>query len=241
MTVSDHLGELRIRLVWCLLFYIPVVVFFLLNATSVLQFIELPGGAYIHHRLVFLKPTEALFTYIKIALVSGLIVTSPVFFYHVWRFIGPALTPQERGVSLAWLPVALALFLGGLAFGYFVFLPLAFRFLFSFTGPGLIPNITISSYVGFIMDMVLPFAIVFEWPVMVVIGAQIGFVSSGWLRKQRRWALLAAFVIAGAIAPPDAFSMLVMASPMVILYELGILLARLVERRRRRSARSEDM
>lgn len=233
LRLEHHLGELRRRIITYLVVFLPVAVWFFFHATMLTQFLLLASGGRVHE-LIFIGPTEIFFTYIKAALTASLIVTSPVLLYQLAAFVWPGLTVSERRLVASYAPVALVLLWMGAAFAFFVFAPVVFRFLMSFTGPLVHPMITYSNYVDFIIGLIVPLALVFEFPLVVMTLTRLGVISSSWLRQKRRMAIFIVFVLAAAFAPPDLLSMLVMASPMLILYEAGVWLAVLAERQRRR-------
>jgi sec-independent protein translocase protein TatC len=239
LRLEGHLGELRSRIITYLVIFLPVAVWFFFHATALTQFMLLASGGRLKE-LIFIGPSELFFTYIKASLVASLIVTSPLLIYQIAAFVWPGLTSQERRLVLSYAPAALALLWAGAAFAFFVFVPVVFRFLFSFSGPVVRPMITYSSYVDFIIGLMVPLAVVFEFPLVVMALTRLGLISSSWLRQKRRMAIFIIFVIAAAFAPPDLMSMLVLASPMLVLYEIGVWLSALAERQRRRSRAGDD-
>jgi sec-independent protein translocase protein TatC len=239
LQLEGHLGELRNRIITYLVVFLPVAVWFFFHATGLTQFLLLATGGRIKE-LIFISPSELFFTYIQASLVAALIVTSPLLIYEVAAFVWPGLTREERHLVISYAPAALFLLWAGAAFAFFVFAPVVFRFLFSFTGPVVHPMITYSSYVDFIIGLMLPLAIVFEFPLVVMALTRLGLISAHWLRQKRRMAIFIIFVLAAAFAPPDLMSMLVLASPMLVLYEVGVWLSALAERQRRRNEPPED-
>ncbi len=232
MPLSEHLRELRNRLIVYMVFLLPVSVYAFFQAKQLVDILLLPTNGRLA-RLVVLSPGEAFYGYIEMALAAGFIVTSPVLLYQIAAFISPALEPKERRRLFGFVPVVLVLFLLGIAFAYFAFLPVVLHFLLGFaTGP-FDPLISLGKYIGFVVNLTIPFGLVFELPVAAYALALIGVLHPSFLRRQRRVAIFAIFVIAGAITPPDAFSMLLMVVPMLVLYEVSILVADFAVRRRR--------
>lgn len=229
MSLTDHLEELRHRLFLGVLGILPVSIVAFVFSRQILNYLMGPVLPYQHH-LVFLSPTDAVYTLVKLALLTGVVVASPFLIYQVLAFVGPGLTDTERGWLFRLVAPAAAMFLGGVAFGFYVFLPLILGFVLRYSGPDLRPMLTINGYFSFVTAVTLPFGIVFEYPLLVGVMARVGIVSAAFLRRSRRYAILIIFVVAAALAPPDALSMLVMASPMVALYEVGILVAVWAER-----------
>lgn len=233
MPISEHLRELRNRLVVYLVFLVPVSVAAFLRARLIITWLLGPAHGRIGP-LILMSPGEALFTFMKVGLAVGFVITSPVLLYELAAFSSPALEKPQRRLLMGYIPVVLALFLLGCAFGFFVFLPVVLRFLLSFATPPFRAFFTLARYIGFVLDLTLPFGLVFELPVAVYALARSGVLEPSFLRRQRRIAVLAIFVIAGAVTPPDAFSMLLMVVPMWVLYEVSILVAVVAVRQRRR-------
>ncbi len=230
MPLGDHLRELRNRLFVYLLFLIPVGVYAFIKARLIVRFLLLPTHGAVHS-LVVLSPTEGLYTFIELALVTAFIVTSPVLIYQIAAFVRPALESTERHLIVLYAPIVLLLFLIGVGFGYFVFLPVVLHFVLQFATAPFQAFISLGRYIGFIVNLTLPFGLIFELPIVVYALTRTGVLTPSFLRKQRRIAILIIFVVAAAVTPPDAFSMMIMVLPMLVLYEVSILVADLAVRR----------
>lgn len=231
MPLSEHLRELRNRLIVYLVFLLPVSVYAFLRARVIVAILLWPARGYLQH-LIVMSPGEALYTFLELGLAVGFIVTSPVLIYQAAAYVAPAMQSSERRLVAAYAPVVLLLFLAGVAFGYFAFLPVVLHFLLGFATQPFVPLISLGRYIGFVINLTLPFGLIFELPVAVYALARTGVLTPQFLRRQRRVAILVIFVIAGAVTPPDAFSMLLMVAPMVVLYEVSILVADIAVRRR---------
>ena len=182
----------------------------------------LPKSSY----LIYTGLTQAFFTYMKIAFFASLILTSPFIMYQVWRFIAPALLPNEKKLVVPFVLSSTLLFLGGIAFGYFVVLPPAFAFFVSFNNEYLHAMISFSDYLSLFVRFLLGFGLSFQLPVIVFFLAKLRIVNDKMLRKQRKYAVLLIFVVAAVLTPsPDALSQILMAVPLIILYEVSILIA----------------
>ncbi|MBM3942902.1 MAG: twin-arginine translocase subunit TatC [SAR202 cluster bacterium] len=229
LTLVQHLQELRTRLV--------ISVLALLVATAVSfaffrQIIELlvrparMGDPNV--QFVFIEVTELLSTSFKVSMVAGLVLAFPVILYQVVRFVAPGLNARERRYLLSFLPLALLAFLGGVAFGYFVLVPPALRFLLTFGGDVATPMIRISSVVGLMMRLLFWMGVVFETPLVMYLLAQLGIVNARMLSRFRKFWLVAAFALGAIITPTfDPVNQALVAVPLIVLYEVGILLARL--------------
>jgi sec-independent protein translocase protein TatC len=172
--------------------------------------------------------SRGVFFYLKLALVVGVLLASPVLFLQLWRFIAPGLYQHEKKVLLPFALISSLCFLGGAAFGYFVVFPPAFRFLIGYSSLVLDPMPTVSEYFSLALRLLLAFGVIFELPVFMVFLAKIGTVNAEFLSKHRKYAILLAFIIAALVTPtPDVVNQLLMAGPLVVLYEISIIAVRL--------------
>ncbi len=227
MSVVGHLQELRKRIifsVWALFLGTMVGYYF---SESILQIIIAPAG-----KLYYLRPTEAFMTYLKVSVLAGFLMASPVILYEVWAFVLPALTKGERKITNWLLPASVILFFGGIIFAYYLVLPAAIGFFIGFATEDLQPLFSIGQYLDFVISFILPFGIVFELPLVLIILAQFNIISSSFLRKQRKIFIFLSFVIAAIISPtPDVFSQTMIALPMIVLYEASLVVVGKIMRR----------
>ena len=221
MTLVEHLTELRFRIIISVAAIAAgsIVGFYL--APAVVDLLRAPIGK----PLVFTTLGGALFIQLKIALMVGLALASPIVLYQLWAFVSPGLTPRERRLARPWIPLALIFLVLGVAVAYAI-LPLTVSFLLSFQRPGVIePLITLEAYIGFVTTMFLAFGLVMQFPIVVVLLAKVGIVSVERLRRGRRYVFVGIFVLAVVVTPGgDPFSPIIMAAVMYPLYELTILL-----------------
>jgi len=228
MSLIDHLEELRRRLVICVLTVLACSIFSYFYSDKILAILKRPFP----HSLVFIAPQEAFVITLKIALFGGIIFALPMIIYHVWQFISSGLKKKEKRYLLFYSPFSLLLFLTGASFAYFLVVPVGLRFLLSFGGSSLEPMISISKYLSFITLMILAFGIVFELPLVLMFLVMIGIVSPQLLAKKRKVFIIAIFVLAAILTPPDVFTQILLALPLIILYEVSIWLAKIVAVRR---------
>ncbi|MDZ4083892.1 MAG: twin-arginine translocase subunit TatC [Bdellovibrionales bacterium] len=232
-TLVDHLTELRDRLVksaWAIAITTALCFFFseqLFNIVRHPIIAHLPEGG-----LVFTNPMDKFMAHMKLSMVAGVIMACPAWIYQAWMFIAPGLYAHEKKYSLTFVFAGIILFLTGVSFAYFLVLPSAFEFLFSFGGSVDKPLITISEYMSFFATMTLVFGASFELPLILVALGVLGIVSSNTLREKRRYAIVALATIAAVITPPDVLSMMMLLVPLAGLYEISILVVRVVERKR---------
>jgi sec-independent protein translocase protein TatC len=224
MSFWDHLEELRKRLIISILFVIAgffIASFFVAQIQNFLIDSFFPSQV---TPLAYLKPTEGFVVSLKLALVCGLILATPGVLYQFWRFVAPGLYPKERRMILPVVLTSTVSFLVGILFSFFV-LPYATNFFLSF-GAGKIQNVwSFGSYITFITQLMLAFGLVFEMPLIIYFLVRLGVVSPQTLRKQRRYAIIIILIIAAIITPPDIFTMTMIAVPMIVLFELSILIA----------------
>lgn len=227
MTVLEHLEELRARILLTLIPWLVLTALAFPFADDILAWLARPVG-----RLYVTAPSEALLTQLRLAVYAGAVLASPVALYQAAAFVLPGLTPSERRLLLLTLPPMLLLFLLGVAFGYLVALPLMLRFLMGFAREPLVQLISAQGYLSFVLGTVVPFGVAFELPLLVLALVRLGLVDAAALARWRKVAVLAILVVAAVFSPPDVVSQLVLAAPMLLLYEASVWVARAAGRRR---------
>lgn len=231
MPLWGHIQEFRWRVIVCLIAIGAASIAAYTCMDDLLAVIAAPVG-----HLYFLQPAEVFFTYIRIAVFTGFIVSLPLVAYQAWAFLRPALTRREIHVSIIFFPACLLLFYGGLTFSYFFVLPAAVRFFIDFSTQELQPMFSLSSYFSFFVSFELPFALAFELPLVLLLLSRAGLITPVSLRRKRKAFILGAFIFAAVISPTgDAFTQAMIAVPMVVLYEGSILLMSLVRNRHKDS------
>lgn len=235
--VMEHLEELRRRIIWSLL---AVALGTAVGWVFVLDLFR----TLVRHSPLPLQsfgPAEVFVVQFRMGAVAGLVLASPVVLYQIIAFVLPALTTAERRWLFSLLPATLVLFVLGVLFGYFVLLPASLRFFLYVAQVSGTPVIfTVKQYFDLIIKLTVPLGLVFELPVVVWLLAQLGIVSAGLLARLRKYAILVIFIVAAVISPgTDVVSQVVMAVPLLILYEASIWVAALVERRKRRAGGME--
>ncbi len=227
LTLGQHLEELRRRLLKAALAFVlgTGLVFIITPRLFNLLLRPVPEGI----EMVFIDVTEMLATYFKVALLGGFTLGLPVFLYQLVMFVAPGLTPREKRYLYWMLPSATLLFVGGVLFSYFVFLPPALGFLFGFGKEIATPQPRIGNYVAVVTRLMVGTGVVFETPLVMLFLAKMGIVSHRTLARGRRWAVVMAFVVGAIITPTmDPVNQTLIAIPVMVLYELGIWLARLL-------------
>lgn len=224
MSLVGHLSELRKRIIISIVAILVGFCGAYYYVDEILAVIVAPAGT-----LYYMRPTEAFFTYMKVAFVAGIILASPIWLYEIWSFVIPALTTKEKRITNWFLPLSIFLFIVGILFSYFLVLPVAIKFFIGFATDELQPLFSIGQYLDFVIAFVLPFGFIFELPIAMIILAKFNLISSKFLKTKRKFFIFIAFIVGGAISPtPDAFSQTMIALPMILLYEISLLLVRVV-------------
>ena len=240
MSISGHLKELRNRVLICV---IVLVVGFCacLGIAPTLVTIFTDMGKPFDYEFVYLAPQELLMQYFSIAFVGSLIISFPVLAYHIYSFCSPGMTKKERSYIKIGLFSGTIFFVLGIAFARLVSVPFMLRFLISFTGEvSVSASISIQQYISFLLTVFLIFGIVFEMPVVTVVLTALGILRAEWLAKGRKIMIVAIFFLAAVITPPDVISQILIAVPMLLLYEISILLCKLVGKRKKQAAAAAE-
>lgn len=228
MDWTEHLGELRKRLIYTLIVFGISFGAGFVFVEEIYRFMERD----VDFTLNVLSPFEIIWIYIIIATVTGIIVTLPFFAFQLWLFIRPGLTSHERKVSLMYVPALFILFILGLLFGYFVIKDIILQFLLDL-GDGLVNEMfTAANYFKFIMQITLPFALFFEVPLIAMFLTSLGILDPSFMRKTRKYAYLILVILGTMLSPPDFILQLLVAAPLIILYEIAILMSSIVHKRR---------
>ena len=236
MSLGDHLEELRMRLIRALLGLGLGAVICLVLCSKIIAFIAKPLARVMGEDFILqtLSPADGIISYIKIALISGLILSSPWVFYQIWMFVAAGLYPHEkRYVHLA-TPFSAILFVTGALFFVLVVAPLTLGFLVKFNERvlGVSSNFTFANYISFVTMLMLVFGIAFQTPIAIFFLNRTGLVSIEGLRKSRKFVLLGIFVVAAMATPPDVVSQITLGIPLYLLFELGIVLSWFASRRK---------
>jgi sec-independent protein translocase protein TatC len=228
MTLIEHLDELRSRIIKVGIAFIAVSVVAWFFRAQIFEFLLAPAPS-LGGKLNFTSPTEALISDVKLALYTAFLFTIPVLLYQVWAFIAPAVGEVGRAFTYVLIALASALFVAGVAFGYFVVLPIGIHVLLDWGGDRYEALIISERYLAFVTRFLLAFGIVFEFPAATYVGAKLGVIDAPFLTRYRRHAIVLNTILAAALTPgQDPFSMILMAVPMVLMYELSIIIARYV-------------
>lgn len=232
MPFTSHLVELRKRLIISIA---AVAIGFAVSYNySNELFIMLARPLPPNTSFAFTRLIEPFFTYLKVSLLTGIFLASPVLIYEIWAFIAPGLHENEKKWVLPVVFFSTALFMGGVLFGYFLVLPFGYSYFLSFSSDTIKPMLSMDEYFSITTKFLLAFGLVFEMPLLILFLSLLGIVNAKMLSIYRKYAILAIFIIAAILTPtPDVFNQILMAVPMLMLYETGIILARIFGKTKR--------
>lgn len=240
MTLSGHLRELRNRLLACLVCLIIAFLVGLHFAPELVDFLTGLGKVY-GYSYVYIAPQELLMEYFSVALVAGLCITLPLILYNIWAFVQPGLKKNENLLFLSAMFFGLMCFIIGIIFAYKIMLPFMLYFLIDISkGSGITASISVHNYLAFLLTIFMIFGIVFELPVVSVLLTQMGLLKVRWMKQGRRFIIVLIFFVAAVITPPDIVSQIMVAIPMIGLYELSIIISSLLLRLRRKKKKQKE-
>lgn len=234
-TFVDHLTELRIRLIRILIIIFGASACAFYFSSEIFDVLRSPIEAYLppNQGLVFTAPADKFMAYLQVSVFAGIILSSPLWFFQIWKFIAPGLYSNEKKSAAYFIVSGSVLFVTGILFAFYGALPAAFEFLMGFGNSKDTPMLTIDAYISFVVWMVILFGLAFELPLIIVMLGLLGFISANFLRKNRRFIVVFLAVLAGVLTPsPDLASMLVMFIPLVILFEISVVIVAQIEKKR---------
>ena len=232
----NHLGELRKRLIYCA---IAIGVGFIASyafSEDLFKLLIIPLKNHLpgDDRLIFTNLPEMFLTYLKTAFLSGTLLASPFIFYHLWMFIAPGLYKNEKKYVIPFVSISTILFVGGSLFGYFIVFPFGFKFFLGYANDYIQALPSVKQYFSFAIKLLFAFGIVFELPVVIFFLSKMGLVTADFLKKNRKYAILMTFTLGAILTPPDIITQCMMAGPLIILFEVGIIIAKISEKKRKK-------
>jgi len=230
----SHLEELRKRLVVCAIGVGAGFVIAYIFAERLFQLLVAPLKAVMPEgdQLIFTNLPEMFFAYIKVAFIAGIMAASPLIFYQLWMFIAPGLYRKEKKMAIPFVISSTILFVGGALFGYFVVFPFGFKFFIGFSNEYVKALPSVKQYFSFSMKLLFAFGAVFELPVIIFFLSKMGIVTPQFLKQKRKYAILLTFVLAAILTPPDVITQCMMAGPLIVLYEIGIIVSRIAQKKK---------
>ena len=230
-----HLEELRKRLIICA---IAIGIGFAISyifSKQLFSFLILPLTKVLpaESRLIFTSLPEMFIAYIKVALIAGIILAIPIVFYELWMFLAPALYQKEKGYFIPFVLFSSILFVAGSLFGYFIVFPYGFKFFISFATEDIQALPSVKQYFSFAIRLLFAFGVVFEMPVVVFFMTKIGLITPDSMKKFRKFAILCSFILSAILTPPDVATQIMMALPLIVLYEVSIIISQAVYRKKK--------
>ncbi|PEZ08073.1 twin-arginine translocase subunit TatC [Bacillus sp. AFS018417] len=228
MSIIEHISELRKRLIITVLSF----VFFLIIGFVYTKDIYFLLVKDLTMKLTVLGPSDVLWIFFSIASLFAVVCTIPIAAFQLWLFVKPGLHPREQKMTLMYIPVLFILFIAGLCFGYFIVMPFLFHFLTQIGNEMFNTMFTTEKYFYFVLNLTVPFAVIFELPIVVMFLTSIGFLTPYFLQRIRRYAYVILIIIASCISPPDFLSHSMVAVPLICIYEISIILSKIVYKRK---------
>jgi sec-independent protein translocase protein TatC len=254
MPLLDHLIELRQRLLYCVIALLAVFVVCFYFAEPIFQYLAQPladvmieqGITGQRARLIFTALTEVFFTYVKVAFFAAAFICFPVFLTQIWLFVAPGLYKHEKSALAPFLVATPVLFFLGGALVYYIIFPFAAKFFIGFQVPGSETSLPIelepkvNEYLSLLMQLIFAFGLCFQLPVVMTLLARVGLATSKGMAAKRKYAIVGVFIVAAIFTPPDPLSQISLAVPIIILYEISIIMAKMVEKKRAAAAAEDD-
>ncbi|KIO56692.1 hypothetical protein B4064_0141 [Caldibacillus thermoamylovorans] len=232
LTVIEHFVELRRRLIFIIVFFLLAMIGSFFLAEPLIVYLQQTDEAASLELNAF-RLTDPLMIYMQIAFIIACVITSPFVMYQLWAFISPGLYEKEKKITLAYIPVSVFLFLLGISFSYFILFPFVVHFMKQL-GDRMEINqvIGINEYFHFLLQITLPFGLIFQLPVIILFLTRLGIITPDFLSKVRKYAYFIFLVIAGLITPPDVLSQMMVTLPLILLYEVSIWISKLAYRKK---------
>ena len=230
----SHLEELRKRLVVCALGVGVGFGIAYIFSERLFQLLVAPLKAVMPEgdQLIFTNLPEMFFAYLKVAFIAGILAAAPLIFYELWMFIAPGLYQKEKKMAIPFVISSTILFVGGALFGYFVVFPFGFKFFIGFSNETVKALPSVKQYFSFSIKLLFAFGAVFELPVIIFFLSKMGIVTPQFLRQKRKYAILMTFALGAILTPPDVITQCMMAGPLIVLYEIGILVSKVAYKKK---------
>ena len=226
LTLVGHLTELRKRLIYCLIvLLVAVFVCFDFSDDFVRSVINIVPDT----NFIYIAPAELFMSYLKMSIIGGFVISAPFILYQIWSFVSPALDLKEKRYLKASLYIGAAFFIIGIIFSYLIVAPTLVSFFHGFQSDATEAAISFKNYVTFVLSTLLSFGVIFELPILMVLLTKFNIVKINFLKQNRRYFILVIFIVAAFLTPPDIISQTLLAIPMLLLFEIGILLSMLVK------------
>lgn len=231
MGVVDHIREFRNRLIVIVVFFLVALIIGFNYAAPLVDILKVPSSDL--YQFVYIAPSELFMQYVKVALIAAMVVSAPVILYELLAFASPGLKASEKSFIMGVLLLGLMFFILGVVFAYTILLPFMLRFFSTINGnSGIEAQISIEKYLSLVTSILGMLGLVFEMPVLTILLTQLGFLKPEWLKKSRRVVIVVIFIVAAIITPPDVVSQVMVAIPMLGLFEISVTFSSMVRRRK---------
>jgi sec-independent protein translocase protein TatC len=235
MSVYDHINELRKKIMIVVIFFIFSLIGSLIAAKPLIKLMQVEVAQEI--TLNAFRLTDPIKIYMEVAFILAIILTVPVALFQLWSFISPGLYEKERKVTLMYIPISVILFLIGISFSYFIIFPFLIEFMGRLAAElGIMEVYGINEYFSFLLQIVLPFGFLFQLPVIIMFFTRLGLVTPMFLRSVRKIAYFVLLIVGGLITPPELMSHIMVTIPLILLYEVSIVISKFAYRRSQASA-----
>lgn len=237
LTLVGHLAELRKRIIYsALVFILAVCTCYSFAGKIIKSTIDMAGNV----KFVVIAPAELLMSFIKVSVIGGLIISAPFIIFQIWLFVIPGLNGKEKRYILLSLFLGSIFFIAGVTFAYFVVVPTMIVFFVGFQIEAISPTISLDSYLSFVLSTIFTFGAIFELPIVMILLSRFGILKVSFLKQNRKFIILIIFILAAVLTPPDVISQIILAGPMILLVEIGIFLAGLVEKKKENDKTDEE-
>lgn len=229
LPITEHLEELRKRIIYCLIAVAAGFVVCYLFSKQLFDLLSYPLASKLPEgsTFIFTNVTEAFFTYLKLSFFAGIFVASPVIIFQVWRFIAPGLYQHEAKYAVPFVLLSTIFFVGGSLFAYYLVFPIAFNFFVGYSTDSIRMLPSLREYLSFSFKFLIAFGLVFELPIFILFLSKMGVVDDKKLKANRKYVIICIFAVAAMLTPPDVISQALMAAPLIILYEISIVIAKI--------------
>lgn len=230
LAFTEHLVELRTRIIHSLYSILLGTILCWSISEHIFAILKHPIVQYLPEQgLIYTGPLDKFMTYLRLSFFSGVALSCPFWLYQIWKFVAPGLYSKEKKYSIGFIGFGTLLFFLGILFSYFVVLPMAFKFLMTFGGDADKPLIAIDRYLSFVSEIILMFGVAFELPLLLVTLGMLDIIDVQFLKEKRRYAVVGISILCAIITPPDAISMILMMAPMLLLYEISIIILKVLK------------
>ncbi|WP_350344740.1 twin-arginine translocase subunit TatC [Proteinivorax tanatarense] len=226
LTIVGHLAELRLRIIITALSILFGTILSYFYIEEITHLLIIPAG---YQDFVYLSPPELFLSYIKISIICGIFLALPIILFQVWFFVMPSVTIRDKVYMILAILMSTIFFVGGVVFSYFIIIPLTLEFFTELSSNEITPMFSFASYLSFILSILLSFGLAFQLPLLVLLLTKLNLITPELLKKSRKYTFLLIFLFASILTPPDVISQVLLAGPMILLFELSIIISNVIK------------